>query len=120
MHLDYAAGDQPVMAVKLQDMFGQKQNPTVAGGKVKVLLHLLSPAGRPLAVTSDLASFWANAYADVRKQMRARYPKHKWPEDSGVIYCCEIDICSATRPVALRLPYCVCNRLLAYFRSFAL
>jgi ATP-dependent helicase HrpB len=80
VHLDYAAGDQPVMAVKLQDMFGQRHNPTVAGGKVKVLLHLLSPAGRPLAVTSDLASFWANAYADVRKQMRARYPKHKWPE----------------------------------------
>jgi ATP-dependent helicase HrpB len=64
-------------------MFGQKQNPTVAGGKVKVLLHLLSPAGRPLAVTSDLASFWANAYTDVRKQMRSRYPKHKWPEDPG-------------------------------------
>ncbi len=81
VHLDYTAGEQPVMAVKLQDMFGQKQNPTIAGGKVKVLLHLLSPAGRPLAVTSDLASFWANAYADVRKQMRARYPKHKWPED---------------------------------------
>jgi ATP-dependent helicase HrpB len=80
VHLDYTAGDQPVMAVKLQDMFGQKQNPTVAGGKVKVLLHLLSPAGRPLAVTSDLASFWSNAYTDVRKQMRARYPKHKWPE----------------------------------------
>jgi ATP-dependent helicase HrpB len=83
VHLDYAAGDQPVMAVKLQDMFGQKQNPTVAGGKVKVLLHLLSPAGRPLAVTSDLASFWANAYTDVRKQMRSRYPKHKWPEEPG-------------------------------------
>ncbi len=81
VHLDYDAGDQPVMAVKLQDMFGQKQNPVVAGGKVKVLLHLLSPAGRPLAVTSDLASFWKNAYTDVRKQMRARYPKHKWPED---------------------------------------
>jgi ATP-dependent helicase HrpB len=79
--LQYGIGNQPVMAVKLQDMVGQKANPTVAGGRVKVLLHLLSPAGRPLAVTSDLASFWANAYTEVRKQMRARYPKHKWPED---------------------------------------
>ena len=79
--LQYGTGSQPVMAVKLQDMFGQKANPTVAGGKVKVLLHLLSPAGRPLAVTSDLASFWANAYTEVRKQMRARYPKHKWPDN---------------------------------------
>ena len=69
------------MAVKLQDMFGQKENPTVAGGRVKVLLHLLSPAGRPLAVTSDLTSFWANAYTEVRKQMRSRYPKHKWPDN---------------------------------------
>jgi ATP-dependent helicase HrpB len=78
--LEYGNATQPVMSVKLQDMFGQKENPTVAGGKVKVLLHLLSPARRPLAVTSDLASFWANAYTEVRKQMRSRYPKHPWPE----------------------------------------
>jgi ATP-dependent helicase HrpB len=79
--LKYEEGPQPVMAVRLQEMFGQKESPTVAGGKVRVLLHLLSPAGRPLAVTSDLSSFWANAYGEVRKQMRGRYPKHPWPED---------------------------------------
>jgi len=79
--LKYEEGPQPVMAVRLQEMFGQKESPTVAGGKVRVILHLLSPAGRPLAVTSDLSSFWANAYDEVRKQMRGRYPKHPWPED---------------------------------------
>ena len=81
--LEYGEGIQPVMAVRLQEMFGQKESPVVAGGRVRVLLHLLSPAGRPLAVTSDLSSFWANAYSDVRKQMRGRYPKHSWPEDPG-------------------------------------
>lgn len=79
--LEYGEGTQPVMAVRLQEMFGQKESPAVAGGRVRVLLHLLSPAGRPLAVTSDLSSFWGNAYAEVRKQMRGRYPKHSWPED---------------------------------------
>jgi ATP-dependent helicase HrpB len=81
MHLQYGSELQPVMAVRLQEMFGQTDSPTVAGGKVRVLLHLLSPAGRPLAVTADLGSFWANAYTEVRKQMRGRYPKHRWPED---------------------------------------
>jgi ATP-dependent helicase HrpB len=62
-------------------MFGQTETPSVAHGKVKVLLHLLSPARRPLAVTQDLPSFWKNAYTDVRKDMRGRYPKHHWPDD---------------------------------------
>jgi ATP-dependent helicase HrpB len=80
IRLDYS-GPQPVLAVRLQEMFGQSRTPTVAGGRATVLLHLLSPAGRPLAVTQDLPSFWKNVYPDVRKEMRGRYPKHHWPED---------------------------------------
>jgi ATP-dependent helicase HrpB len=79
--LQYGNSPQPVMPVRLQEMFGQTDSPTVGGGSINVLLHLLSPAGRPLAVTSDLRSFWANAYTEVRKQMRGRYPKHRWPEN---------------------------------------
>jgi ATP-dependent helicase HrpB len=79
--LDYNSRAQPVLAVRLQEMFGETETPVVAGGKVKVLLHLLSPAHRPLAVTQDLPSFWKNAYPEVRKNMRGRYPKHSWPED---------------------------------------
>jgi ATP-dependent helicase HrpB len=79
--LQYAADSDPVLAVKLQEMFGQTDTPTIADGKAGVVVHLLSPAGRPLAVTQDLRSFWTNAYPDVRKEMRGRYPKHPWPED---------------------------------------
>ena len=79
--IDYANGMQPVLAVRLQEMFGETETPTVAGGKVKVLLHLLSPAHRPIAVTQDLPSFWKNAYIEVRKEMRGQYPKHEWPEN---------------------------------------
>ncbi len=79
--LDYGAGDQPVLAVRLQEMFGQRETPAVAAGRVNVLLHLLSPAGRPLAVTGDLPSFWKTTYQNIRRQMQARYPKHHWPED---------------------------------------
>jgi len=79
--LDYCAEGGPVLAVKLQAMFGCTDTPRVADGRVPVTLHLLSPAGRPLAVTADLASFWLNAYPEVRKDMRGRYPKHPWPED---------------------------------------
>ncbi len=62
-------------------MFGQTDTPLIADGKAKVVIHLLSPAGRPLAVTQDLRSFWLNVYPEVRKEMRGRYPKHIWPED---------------------------------------
>ena len=78
--IDYTA-DTPLLAVRLQDMFGQQDTPRLAGGRLALVLHLLSPAGRPLAVTADLAGFWRGAYAEVRKQMRGRYPKHPWPEN---------------------------------------
>ena len=81
IRLDYTQGDQPVLAVRLQEMFGLSDTPTVALGKIPVQIHLLSPAHRPLAVTQDLRSFWMNAYTEVRKEMRGRYPKHVWPED---------------------------------------
>lgn len=72
---------RPVVAVKLQECFGWAETPRLVGGRVPVLFHLLSPAGRPLAVTDDLASFWSGPYAQVRAEMRGRYPKHPWPED---------------------------------------
>ncbi|MFE9556104.1 ATP-dependent helicase HrpB [Streptomyces sp. NPDC006703] len=72
-------GEQPVLAVKLQEMFGLDGTPTVAG--VPVVVHLLSPAGRPAAVTADLANFWRDGYRAVRAELRGRYPKHPWPED---------------------------------------
>lgn len=72
---------RPVVAVKLQECFGWAETPRLVAGRVPVLFHLLSPAGHPLAVTDDLASFWAGPYAQVRAEMRGRYPKHPWPED---------------------------------------
>ena len=78
--LDYS-GAQPVLPVRLQEMFGAKDTPRIADGKVPVLIHLLSPRQMPLAVTQDLASFWQNAYKEVRKDMRGQYPKHYWPEN---------------------------------------
>jgi ATP-dependent helicase HrpB len=79
--IDYAAGDVPVLAVRLQELFGARHTPAVADGRVPLLLHLLSPAGRPLQVTRDLAGFWRGSYPAVRNEMRGRYPKHPWPED---------------------------------------
>jgi ATP-dependent helicase HrpB len=78
--VDYSA-DQPVLAVKVQEVFGWTATPTVADGRLPVVLHLLSPAGRPAAVTADLTSFWATGYPQVRAELRGRYPKHAWPED---------------------------------------
>lgn len=71
----------PVLAVKLQEMFGCESTPKVAQGKVPLLIHLLSPAKRPLQVTQDLAGFWRTSYHDVKKEMKGRYPKHPWPDD---------------------------------------
>jgi ATP-dependent helicase HrpB len=76
--IDYSDGN-PVLAVRLQEVFGLQETPRVGG--VPLTLHLLSPAQRPVQVTQDLASFWRDAYFDVRKDMRGRYPKHPWPED---------------------------------------
>ncbi|MFO1048196.1 MAG: ATP-dependent helicase HrpB [Geminicoccaceae bacterium] len=84
MHsIDYMV-DPPVLAVKLQELFGLTASPAIDGGRVRLVLHLLSPAQRPLAVTSDLAGFWATGYPAVRKELRGRYPKHPWPEDPMV------------------------------------
>ncbi|HDK44615.1 MAG TPA: ATP-dependent helicase HrpB, partial [Desulfobacteraceae bacterium] len=79
--LRYAAGEPPVLAVRLQEMFGLAATPTVCRGRVPVTLHLLSPARRPLQVTSDLRGFWDGSYHEVKKEMKGRYPKHYWPDD---------------------------------------
>ncbi len=79
IRIDYRDPERPVLAVKLQEMFGLRETPSVAG--VPLLVHLLSPAGRPAAVTADLASFWRDGYRAVRAELRGRYPKHPWPED---------------------------------------
>lgn len=81
LRIDYDQSDVPVLAVRVQEMFGCKDTPRVADGKIPVMLHLLSPAKRPVQVTQDLGGFWRRAYQDVRKELRGRYPKHHWPED---------------------------------------
>ncbi|HEY7773997.1 MAG TPA: ATP-dependent helicase HrpB [Marinagarivorans sp.] len=78
--LDYQQSP-PVLAVKLQEMFGCTQTPTILNGQQQVMVHLLSPAKQPLQVTQDLAAFWANGYAHVKKEMKGRYPRHPWPDD---------------------------------------
>jgi ATP-dependent helicase HrpB len=79
--IDYEPGRAPVLAARIQELFGLADSPRVAGGKVRVVMHLLAPNGRPQQVTDDLKSFWNKAYNDVRKDLRARYPRHAWPED---------------------------------------
>ncbi|MDO7885164.1 ATP-dependent helicase HrpB [Hymenobacter cheonanensis] len=79
--LDYADPAAPVLAVKLQELFGLTETPSVAGGRVPLLLHLLSPGGRPAQVTRDLRSFWEKGYFEVRKDLKGRYPKHPWPDE---------------------------------------
>ncbi|MFZ4857210.1 MAG: ATP-dependent helicase HrpB [Desulfuromonadaceae bacterium] len=80
IRIDYS-GDVPVLAVKLQELFGLAVGPTVCGGRIAVLLHLLSPAGRPIQVTRDLQGFWDGSYQQVKKELKGRYPKHPWPDD---------------------------------------
>jgi ATP-dependent helicase HrpB len=81
IRIDYTDPDVPVLAVRLQELFGLASTPSVAGGAVPLTLHLLSPAHRPVQVTRDLAGFWRSSYFDVRKELRGRYPKHAWPDD---------------------------------------
>ena len=81
IRVDYSDPKAPVLAVKLQEVFGWLDTPRIGGGKVPVTLHLLSPAQRPVQVTKDLANFWKTGYFEVRKDLRGRYPKHPWPED---------------------------------------
>jgi len=78
--LDYSDPTAPVLAVKLQELFGLTATPTVAGGRVPLLLHLLSPGGKPAQVTRDLRSFWERGYFEVRKDLKGRYPRHPWPD----------------------------------------
>jgi ATP-dependent helicase HrpB len=77
----YEPGQPPVLAARIQEMFGLGETPRVAAGRVPVLLHLLAPNGRPQQVTHDLKSFWENTYPQVRKELAGRYPKHSWPQD---------------------------------------
>ena len=79
--LDYSSSEIPILAVRLQELFGMTTTPTVADGHIPVLIHLLSPARRPVQVTQDLKSFWRTGYAEVKKELRGRYPKHFWPDD---------------------------------------
>jgi ATP-dependent helicase HrpB len=77
----YAAGKPPIMEVRIQELFGWKETPRLAGGQVALQLHLLGPNRRPQQITDDLANFWDKTYVQVRKELRRRYPKHHWPED---------------------------------------
>ena len=85
--IDYAFDDAtgeprpPVLAVKLQELFGLADTPRIADGRIPLTLHLLSPGGRPLQITQDLRSFWERTYPEVKKEMKGRYPKHPWPDD---------------------------------------
>ena len=82
IRLEYSAdGSAPVLAVRLQEVFGWLETPSVNAGRTPVLMHLLSPAYRPVQVTQDLRSFWRGAYVAVRRELKIRYPKHSWPED---------------------------------------
>jgi ATP-dependent helicase HrpB len=79
--LEWAEGEPPILAVRIQEMFGLTETPRVAGGRVPVLLHLLAPNYRPQQVTDDLGGFWERTYPQVRKELAGRYPRHAWPQD---------------------------------------
>ncbi|MEX1035207.1 MAG: ATP-dependent helicase HrpB, partial [Sneathiella sp.] len=81
IRLDYSNPESPILAARLQELFGMQDVPKLCNGRVPVSIHLLSPARRPVQITQDLASFWQNTYADVKKDLKGRYPKHYWPDD---------------------------------------
>jgi len=81
VRVEYETPDLPILAVRLQEMFGCKDTPRLVDGKIPIMLHLLSPARRPVQITKDLSSFWKSAYVEVKKELRGRYPKHSWPDD---------------------------------------
>ncbi len=81
VRIDYSDPQSPVLAVRLQELFGLSETPRIARGRVPLTLHLLSPAQRPVQVTTDLAGFWRTGYFDVKKELKGRYPKHYWPDD---------------------------------------
>jgi ATP-dependent helicase HrpB len=79
--IDYSNPAEPSLSVRLQEMFGLSDTPRIAGGKMALTVHLLSPARRPVQVTRDLASFWATGYKSVKAELKGRYPRHYWPDD---------------------------------------
>ena len=79
--IDYAAEGGPKIAIRLQELFGLDRHPSIAGGKIPLVIELLSPAHRPVQTTRDLPGFWRGSYAAVRADMRGRYPRHPWPDD---------------------------------------
>ena len=81
IRIEYRMGEPPLLAVRIQEMLGQADTPAICHGRVVLLLHLLSPARRPIQITSDLAGFWQNSYPEVKKELKGRYPKHYWPDD---------------------------------------
>jgi ATP-dependent helicase HrpB len=81
IRLSYTKGERPVLAVRLQEIFGWTDTPKVAGGRVRVVLHLLAPNFRPVQITDDLHSFWSTTYFQVRKDLKVSYPRHAWPDD---------------------------------------
>ncbi len=81
IRLHYQDDAPPFLAVRIQEMFGTQETPVICDGKIPVLLHLLSPAQRPLQVTTDLAGFWRRTYPEIKKELKGRYPKHFWPDD---------------------------------------
>lgn len=82
--IDYRDPDAPVLAVRIQEMFGTTSHPSVLAGKLPLTLHLLSPAHRPIQITRDLVGFWSGSYAEVKKELKGRYPKHYWPDDPAI------------------------------------